>query len=102
MKLIYTDEKNFDNAINSKQKVLVDFYATWCGPCKMLGPVLEKASQSLDDNSLIIKVDIDENPSLAAKFNVNTIPTLIYFENGQVKNQSIGFMPEQKILEFFK
>lgn len=86
---------NFDEII--KDRILVDFYADWCGPCKMLGPVLEKI-----DGIDILKVNVDDNQDLARKYGVMSIPCLILFENGEEVKRNVGFMPEAKIKEFIE
>ena len=96
--LINYKEKNFNEII--QKKVLVDFYATWCGPCKMLSPVLEELSKEIDID--IIKVDVDENNDLAKEYGVMSIPCLILFENGKEIKRNLGFMPKEKIKDFVK
>ena len=81
-----------------EERVLVDFYANWCGPCKMLGPVLEKVS----DEIKVLKVNVDENQDLARKYGVMSIPCIILFDNGKEVKRNIGFIPENKIREFIK
>ena len=81
-----------------QERVLVDFYANWCGPCKMLGPVLEKVS----DEIKVLKVNVDENQDLARKYGVMSIPCIILFDNGKEVKRNIGFIPENKIREFIK
>ena len=84
MRIIET-VKEFDEVINTNNKVLVDFYADWCGPCKMLAPVLEKISANRP-NDVIVKVNVDNLGEIAQRYGIMSIPTLIVFENGQVKN----------------
>ena len=80
-------------------RVLVDFYAVWCGPCKMLAPLVEKLA--LEDPSLsVVEINVDEAPDLARAFNVFSIPTLLYFENGQKVRENVGYMPEPNLREF--
>lgn len=97
MSVISGNEKDFNELIN-KDLILVDFYATWCGPCKMLGPVLE----SLEDIE-VLKIDVDECPELARKYGIMSVPTLMLFKNGDLKAKQSGFIPkeilEQWILE---
>lgn len=88
---------DFENEISNK-KVLVDFYATWCGPCKMLGLVIEKFSQkNMVD---IVKVDVDEASNLAVKYNIFSVPTLILFENGEEIKRISGFMSEEELSDW--
>lgn len=94
MSVIYSNENDFNELIN-KDLVLVDFFATWCGPCKMLGPVLE----SIDDID-IIKIDVDECPQLARKYGIMSVPTLIIFKNGEEKDKRSGFMPKEVLEEW--
>lgn len=87
----------------SKGKVLVDFFATWCGPCKMLAPILEEIDERKEAGDLlIVKVDVDEVGVVAAKFGIQSIPTLILFENGQAVKSSLGYMPKPQLLNFLK
>ena len=86
---------NFDELI--QEKVLVDFYANWCGPCKMLSPILEKLEEIK-----VLKVNVDENPELARKYGVMSIPCLILFEKGMELKRNVGFIPENKLKEFIK
>lgn len=97
-KIINTnDETNF-NKIITDRTIIVDFFATWCGPCKMLIKELEKASKEVDD--YFLKVDIDEAQLLARKYNVKSVPTLILFKNGIEQERKSGFMPASEILAF--
>ena len=103
MAVIELNEKNFESEVlKSDKPVLIDFWATWCGPCKMLSPVLEKIDEKFEENLKILKVDIDKFPELANKYNIMSVPTLIFFENGEIVRQETGFMPEEKIMEFIK
>ena len=94
----YSKEENFNEII--KNKVLVDFYADWCGPCKMLAMEIEKAASEIDID--IVKVNVDEEEDIARRYGVMSIPTLILFENGQELKKTIGFMPKDKIKEFIE
>ena len=87
---------NFNELI--KNKVLVDFYANWCGPCKMLGPVLEKVSDEIN----VLKINVDEYQDLAREYGVMSIPCIILFDNGKEIKRNIGFLPEGKLREFIK
>ena len=87
----------------AKGRVLVDFFATWCGPCKMLAPILEEIDQRQEAGDLlIVKVDVDEVGVVAAKYGIQSIPTLILFENGQAVKSSLGYMPKPQLLNFLK
>ncbi len=94
------NEKEFLEA-TSKGKIVVDFYATWCGPCSMLAPVLEKIA-SEHENVDIIKVDVDKAPEIASKFGIRSIPTLILFEEGKAVDMRVGYLPEESVLRFAK
>lgn len=85
--------------LKSSEPVLVDFFATWCGPCKMLGPVLEEISNEMSDVK-IVKVDIDQNKELAEKYSVVNIPTMKIFKNGVVADTKVGFVPKDGLVEF--
>ena len=97
--LKHVDENNFEEEVlNSKKAVLVDFFATWCGPCQMLGPVLERIGNSRADFD-IAKVDVDQSQELAFKYGIEVVPTMLIFKNGQVMNTLEGFRSESEILE---
>ena len=94
--------QNFDEEVlNYKGKVLVDFWAEWCGPCMMLGPVIEEVSEEVDDVKFC-KVNCDEARDLALQFGIMTIPNLIVFENGEQVIQSIGYIEKEDVLELIK
>lgn len=99
---ISVNKNNFEQEVmNSDKTVLVDFYATWCGPCKMVAPVLEEIANEHPEYK-ICKVDVDEDTELALTFGVSSIPTLVVIENGKVKNKAVGLRPKDAILEMLK
>jgi len=92
-------EKNFEaEVLKSPQPVIVDLWAEWCGPCKMLAPVLDEIATEYAGRVKVAKVNIEEQPGLAARFGIQSIPTLLYFANGEVRSQTIGLASKKKIL----
>lgn len=87
-----------DEVINSDLPVLVDFWATWCGPCKMIAPVVAEIAKEYEGTIKVGKVNVDEENALAMKYRVASIPTLMLFKNGQVVNTSVGYLPKASIL----
>ena len=99
MKEIELTYKAFDEEVMQSDKpVLVDFWATWCMPCKMLGPVIAAIAEERDDIK-VCKVNVDDEPELARQFNIMSIPTVMVFKNGEVTNKAMGFRPKQQILD---
>jgi thioredoxin 1 len=90
---------NFDSIINSQELVLVDFHAIWCGPCKMQAPILQEFANEIDGKVRVIKIDIDKNPSIAQRFKVKSVPTLMLFKNGEILWQEAGMKSKQQLLD---
>jgi len=89
--------EQFNAIISGNIPVLVDFFATWCGPCKMMGPILQQLKTELGENIRIIKIDVDKNPAIAQHYQVRSVPTLKIFQNGQVKWSGSGVMQADQI-----
>ena len=99
MSALHITKETFEKEVlQSEKTVLLDFFATWCGPCKMLAPILDEIAEEREDIK-VCKVDVDQEPELAAQYQVVSIPTLYVMEKGQVVNQSLGAKPKAKILE---
>lgn len=93
-------EANFDELVmNSDKPVVIDFWAAWCGPCKMIGPVIEEMATEYEGKAVIGKVDVDSNPSISAKFGVRNIPTILFIKNGEVVDKSVGAVPKAQLVE---
>ena len=99
MSVLHITKDTFEaEVLKSDKPVLLDFFAVWCGPCKMIAPVLDEIAQAREDIK-VCKVNVDEEPELAAKYQVMSIPTLMVFKDGQIVNQSLGAKPKAQILE---
>ncbi len=96
--IIITKDNFESEVIKSNVPVLVDFWATWCGPCSMLAPVIEEIAKEYEGKIKVGKVDIDQQVELALKYNVMSIPTVLLFENGQVAEKSVGFLPKEELI----
>jgi thioredoxin 1 len=91
-------DQDFDaEVLKSTQPVVVDFWAEWCGPCKMIAPALEELAGSMGDKVKIVKLNVDENPATAAKYGIMSIPTLMLFKNGELASRQVGAAPKQKL-----
>lgn len=97
------NESNFkEEVLNSSKPVLVDFWATWCGPCKMLSPVIEEIAAEKSETLKVGKINVDEEPALATQFGVISIPMLVLFKNGKAVRTSVGYQPKEEILKFIE
>ena len=98
MKALHVNKDNFHKEVlNSDKPVLLDFFASWCGPCKMVAPILDEIAQEREDIK-VCKVDIDEQPELASRYRIMSVPTLMVLKGGQIVEQSIGARPKHQIL----
>ncbi|QOY33969.1 thioredoxin [Anaerobacillus isosaccharinicus] len=98
MAIVNVTDQTFTSE-TSEGVVLVDFWAPWCGPCKMIAPVLEELDAELGEKAKIVKIDVDENQETAGKFGVMSIPTLLVMKNGEVVDQVVGFQPKEALAE---
>ena len=101
MSVIIIDKDNFETVKSSEKTVLLDFYADWCGPCRMVSPIVDEIAEERDD-LLVGKVNVDNEPELAEQFGVFSIPTLVVMKNGEIVNQSAGARPKNQILDMLK
>lgn len=99
---VVINEQNFSEEVeNSKIPVLVDFWATWCGPCRMLSPVIEEIAKEYDGKIKVGKVNVDEAMGLAIRYEVDTIPTLIMFKDGKVEKRTVGYYEKEEVIKNF-
>lgn len=95
-------ESTFDGLLAQGKPMVVDFWATWCGPCRMVAPILEQLAAEYDGKIVVGKCDVEENDELAAEYGIRNIPTLLFFKNGEVVDKLIGAQPKPKVEEKFK
>ncbi len=97
--LLHVGDKNFaDEVLNAPLPVLVDFWATWCGPCRTIGPVVEELAKEFNGKAKVVKLNVDENPATPAQYGVRGIPTLILFKGGKVQDQIVGAVPKARLV----
>ena len=102
-KIIVVSDASFEEqVVNSSQPVLVDFWAEWCGPCKQVGPILEEIASDDQINITIAKINIDENPRTPTNYGVRSIPTLMLFSDGELKDTKVGALPRQQLKDWIK
>ena len=103
MSVIVLSEQNFDEEVKkSDKKVLVDFYADWCGPCKMMAPAIEKIAEEVSEYAKVGKVNVDDSPEIAEEFGIMSIPTLLIFENGKIIHKNVGVTDKDTLMSELK
>ena len=101
--VLQLNDSNFDSEINKgATPILVDFWAPWCGPCRMIAPVLDKIADAMAGQAIVAKVNVDEAPGVASRFRVSSIPTLLFFKNGEVREQVVGLQSESDLFARLK
>ena len=102
MEVVLTVE-NFENEVlKSDKPVLVDFWATWCGPCRMIAPIIEEIANDFEGKIKVGKVNVDEQEELAIRYGISSIPTLLLFKNGEVAKKTLGYMPKEAVIKFIE
>lgn len=103
MSVISLNENNFEEEVlKSEKPVLIDFWASWCGPCKMMSPVIDKIAEEMGDTVKVCKINIDEEQNLAVKYNVMSIPTFVVLKNGKEVSRSVGVQDKSEIIDMIK
>ncbi len=93
------DDSNFDEVVvKSTKPVMVDFWAEWCGPCRMIAPIVEEISKEYSDRAVVVKCDVDNSPGVSAKYGIRNIPTVLYFKDGKVADKQVGAVPKNNFV----
>lgn len=90
---------NFDELLQDSKLVIVDFWATWCGPCRMISPILDEVEEEMPDKITVVKVNVDDADEIAGRFRIMSIPTLLYFKDGKMVDKTVGAMPKHALIE---
>jgi thioredoxin 1 len=99
MSVLNINQNNFNEIMSSDKPVLIDFWAPWCGPCRMQGPIVEQVSEEMGDDAVVAKLNVDENPEIASQFSVMSIPTLVIIKSGKVVEQKVGVTPKETLIK---